>query len=161
MFILSLVRSRVSRQSSTGWSHQSSHTVQEKIYTQGDQPNCQFWRRHTEMPLCICVKDHSSHLLPDTVTPSHPPLNWLTLQRIRSSNNRWALGSSSRHPSRRTVLQHWEYECPNFAWFMLECLTRVGVLCMDTLSCIHGVDRADDIGSINAPITGPMSSLHK
>ena len=27
------------------------------------------------------------------------------------------------------------------AWFMRECLTGVGLLCMDTLSCIHGVGR--------------------
>ena len=33
----------------------------------------------------------------------------------------------------------------DLAWFMRECLTGVWLLCMDTLSCIHGV--ADDIGS--------------
>ena len=27
----------------------------------------------------------------------------------------------------------------DLAWFMRECLTGVGLLCMDTLSCIHGV----------------------
>ena len=47
----------------------------------------------------------------------------------------------------------------DLAWFMRECLTGVGPLCMDTLSCIHGVcfcawthflafmEWADDIGS--------------
>ena len=29
----------------------------------------------------------------------------------------------------------------DLAWFMRECLTGVGLLCMDTLSCIHGVGR--------------------
>ena len=30
--------------------------------------------------------------------------------------------------------KHWD----NIAWFMRECMTWVGLLCMDTLSCIHG-----------------------
>ena len=29
----------------------------------------------------------------------------------------------------------------HFAWFMRECLTGAVLLCMDTLSCIHGVGR--------------------
>ena len=29
----------------------------------------------------------------------------------------------------------------DLAWFMRECLRWVGLLCMDTLSCIHGVGR--------------------
>ena len=29
----------------------------------------------------------------------------------------------------------------DLAWIMRECLTGVGLLCMDTLSCIHGVGR--------------------
>ena len=32
-----------------------------KNHAQGDQTNCRFWRRRTEMPLCVCAKDHSWH----------------------------------------------------------------------------------------------------
>ena len=43
-------------------------TEKKKKHSQGDQPNCRFWRRHTEMPLCICAKDRTLRL------PPHNPL---------------------------------------------------------------------------------------
>ena len=44
------------------------------------------------------------------------------------------------------------FSSSDLAWFMLECLNGVGLLCMDTFSCIHGVGRWHCSGSLSAAL---------